>query len=64
MTNIRRLTLIPVSGDGPELFHNASLYAIASSPFSFTMDSSLSEGPEGFFSPRSHCDTSVGATFK
>jgi hypothetical protein len=37
---------------------------MASSPFDFTIDNSFSDGPLGFFSPRSHSLTSFGRTFK
>lgn len=40
------------------------IYAIASSPLCFTSDRSLSDGPDGFFSPRSHCETSVTVTLR
>src|SRR5262245_31881382 len=37
----------------------SGLYAIAPSPLCFTRDNSFRDGPEGFFSPRSHWETSV-----
>ncbi len=41
-----------------------SSYAITSSPLRLTSDKSFNDGPEGFFSPRSHCETSVVGTFR
>jgi hypothetical protein len=38
--------------------------AIAVSPFASASASNLSDGPLGLFSPRSHCETVVGDTFK
>jgi hypothetical protein len=40
------------------------VYATAASPFFSTRDSSLSEGPEGRFSPRSHLLTRLEVTFR
>jgi transposase len=39
-------------------------HATAASPFFSTSDSSLSEAPEGFFSPRSHLLTKLLVTFR
>ncbi len=39
-------------------------YATAASPFFSTSDSSLSEAPEGRFSPRSHLLTRLVVTFR
>jgi hypothetical protein len=39
-------------------------YATTASPFFSTSDNSLSEGPEGRFSPRSHLLTRLLVTFR
>src|ERR1700681_1542930 len=39
-------------------------HAIASSPLALISASSLSDGPDGFFSPRSHSPTSLTATLR
>jgi len=42
----------------------ANLQAMAVRPFASASASSFSDGPLGVFSPRSHCETVVGETFK
>jgi hypothetical protein len=41
-----------------------SSQAMASRPFAFTSANSLSDGPDGFFWPRSHSPTSFTATLR
>lgn len=51
--------------DGAEAAKRRTLHqAMASRPLALTMESSLSDGPEGFFSPRSHSLTSLVRTLR